>query len=357
MKKLARVFVAFLLLLLIGWFSVRHWRNVNEESTGNEAATPTSLPSNGVARSSRAGPIEIVREIGSNVGILPPPNKETTYREGLKNLNHVPIEYYGIVVDETGQPLPDTQVKWSVAYKDGFQEGHKTGKVATDAQGRFAITGVSGKSLSVFPERTGYRFVATNGGAIYSHLWSADQRHSPNPTNPVRLTMWRIKAGEKLFRLDRQFKVSVNQAPIFLNLVKGTIAEKDADIKLTIVRSPGTLSKQSPADWSLQIEVVDGGILQVPFDVYRATLEAPEGDYQSDWQIKMTAGDRNWFDNFQETFFMKSRRGAVHSKIKISFHVNSEEADPAVFVVQGLINANHSRNWDEESGEVIRIGR
>jgi hypothetical protein len=354
-KKITRAFIAFLFLMPIFWFSISHWRGANRQSPENDAMIGTNVSGRQVTRPSKPEPIGLIRQIGSNIGISRHPTKESAYREGLGTLNHVPIEYYGLVVDETGKPLPGALVKWSVAYKNGLQEGYKTGEVTADAQGRFSIKGESGKSLNVYPERAGYRFVATNGGAIYSHLWSAEQRYSPDPTNPVRLTMWKIRAGEKLLRLDRQFKASANQMPIFVNLVQGTITEKDADIKLTVVRPPGTLSKQHPADWSLQIEAVGGGLVRVPFDVYRTTFEAPESDYQPLWQVKMSAVDREWFESIRETFFVKSKDGAVHGKVLISFHINSKETDPVVFVIQAVINASHSRNW-EEGAEVTGIG-
>src|SRR5262245_57560232 len=261
MRKGIIAVAALVLIAVVGWIVFDYRGRLNEQALDDEALTGANMPnhSDGFARQQNT-----TQPLASRMNIPAGLIEEFKNREGLRALNHVPIAYYGIVVDEIGTPLTGTRVKWSIAYNNGSKEGYKSGEVMADAEGKFSITGEEGKSLSVFPERTGYRFVATNGGAIYSHLWPISERHIADAARPVHLTMWKVRRAEPLIRIDQQFKLPPNQGPIFVDLVRGLIADNAGDLKLIVERSRGPLSKTDPADWSLQIEAIGGGILSVP---------------------------------------------------------------------------------------------
>lgn len=351
MKKIAITFVVFLILIGIAWFSITRWHRATDRSPKNESTIPTNLTG------TNPGPLAVIRQIGSNIGLPLSPSKESQYREGLRDLNHVPIEYYGFVADEIGTPLPSVQVKWSVAYKDGRREGHKTGNVTTDAQGRFSITGELGQSLSVFPEKTGYRLVATNGGAIYSHLWPAEQRHHSDPTNPVRLTMWKLRGAEPLIMISKTLQFVGGDRPVLLDLLTGTPVESGGDLALRINRPSERLSPENRHDWSLKIEALNGALQRVDNTQAQFIFEAPANGYLPSIELGRQANETDWSLRITFTLLVQSRSGTMHSKAAFSFRLSEEQAGISTLKLNSISNPNGSRNWEEEPGKVQRIDR
>ena len=65
--------------------------------------------------------------------------------DDISVLNDVEIRYYGKIEDQFGEPLPGTDVEFSVQYYNRLQSGVKNGKTQTDALGLFEISGYRGE--------------------------------------------------------------------------------------------------------------------------------------------------------------------------------------------------------------------
>ena len=69
-----------------------------------------------------------------------------------------PIHFYGQVVDERGNPVAGLSVDFS--WKDISPEGTSKSETATDIFGRFSLTGVSGKLLTIRLDDTEYNILS-----------------------------------------------------------------------------------------------------------------------------------------------------------------------------------------------------
>lgn len=302
-------------------------------------------------------PFQAAHALASNlVNRVTPKSKESESRSGLQSLNHVPIEYFGIVVDQKGNALPQTRVKFSIAFNDGLREGHKNGEAVADSQGRFSIRGQSGKSLSVIPERPGYTFIATNGGGMYSHLWPREQRHIPDSNKPEVLTMWKQSDGEQLIKVVKNIRFRPADSEIHLDLLRGELTQDRGDIAISLERPVGNVSTKEPAKWAVVFTPTDGEIQQATDFSFQWVYEAPTGGYQGNLRIEKLPGDRKWSTYVGVGLFIISRHGKIHSKVSIGLHLNEEENAPCVLRITSLTNPNGSRNWEETPGRVTMIG-
>ena len=105
-----------------------------------------------------------------------------------------PIEFYGKVVDQNEQPIPDAEVRmnWTDMSPKGTSDAIRT----TDGDGRFSITGVQGKNFGVRSiKKDGYieAFRSNPHSFEYAGFWEPSY-HEPDPTNPVIFHM--RKKGE-----------------------------------------------------------------------------------------------------------------------------------------------------------------
>ncbi len=277
-------------------------------------------------------------------------------RIGLRSLNQVPIEYYGIVVDEAGVPLHGTTVNWSVA--NGLGPSHRPGSTVSDSQGRFSIKGVRGKGLSAIPERTGYRFVATNGGAIYSYLWPKAERHVPDPQKPVVLTMHKWKGGEPLVRIEyKTFRIWPTNTEIRLDLVRGMMVSELGDLILRIPRPPEMASTNQGVRWAVELASEGGGIQLMDDMLMRAAYEAPADGYQQSIHLEKLPNDPQGTESMTRGAALRSREGMVYTKLGFTVGFRKEPDQPGWIRVSSLSNTNGSRNWEEEPSKITRIGR
>lgn len=356
MKKTTRISLFALLLLGLGLFfwAVRHSIPRTDTASLSNAPVVSSEQTQQIGHAV-AMPKPSLSQLASNVASYLPESKGTQFREGLRNLNHVPIDYYGTVVDQDGNPLPQTLVKWSIAYNDGLLAGHKNGETVTDTKGCFSIVGQFGEALSVIPERTGYKFIATNGGGVYSLMWPKEQRFVTNSDKTEILTLWKLKGGESLVRLSKNFRFSHTNAPFRIDLVRGLIVHDGGDFLVKVVRPLGVVSISRRAAWNVELAAVEGGIQQVGGRASTWAFEAPASGYQQKVRIEMLPDNREWSTSITDGAFLRSREGQVYSKLSFTVVIDEQPDKPCWIRIQSLSNPNGSRNWEEEPGKVKRV--
>jgi len=146
--------------------------------------------------------------------------------------------------------------------------------------------------------------------------------------------------------IDQHYKLHYTNAPINFDLLTGQIVPTGGDIKLTVSRSPGIMSGRNRLDWSVQVEAVDGGVMESGGQD-AVTFAAPENGYlPSDTLIFSTNAPHKWFGLFNQGFFVMSRNGQVYSKIGLSFRINENQDDFMYVTFSGAASTNGSRNWE-----------
>jgi hypothetical protein len=212
--------------------------------------------------------------------------------------------------------------------------------------------------LSAIPERTGYRFVATNGGAIYSYLWRKEERHIPDPQKPVVLTMHKWKGGEPLVRIEyKTFRIWPTNTEIRLDLLRGTMVPERGDLILRIQRPPDVASTNQVVRWAVELAGEGGGIQLMDDMLMRAAYEAPADGYQQSVRLEKLPNDPQGTESMTRGAALRSREGMVYTKLGFTVGFPEEPGKPGWIIVGSFSSTNGSRNWEEEPGKVFRIER
>lgn len=334
-------FVLFAAVSLGIWLSIRHPKEAarsNDQTELNEEGIVTNSPNK-------------TRQPQKTVGVDAAAKKLQTL-EQKRTLNHANVEFFGKVEDQFGNAMPNTEIEFNVHYDTGLDSGVKDGKRTTDERGLFSITGYKGESLNVTPKKSGYVMIATNGGFIYSSFWPPESRHIPNPNNPVVIRMWKLQGAEELIRIDKRYRLALSKDPIHVDFKTGSQVATAGDLKITVTRGNGSLSKRSPVEWSIRLEAVNGAILEVDETQLQNTFLAPETGYREFWEYKMNPQEQTWFDNLNAAFFLKSRNGQVYAKFRFFIRMNETESDKVAVSISGVVNAHGSRNWEEDPNRI-----
>jgi hypothetical protein len=247
--------------------------------------------------------------------------------------------------------VSDALVTAAVQINNGSRVGTDRFSVTSGRDGLFTIDGHRGKSLGMIVSKPGYEMVSTNSYFIYSHLWSERERHHPNPQEPTLLRLHRLKGSEPLNKLDASLRTAYSNIPFFFDVFSNQFSKIKGDLRISVTRSQGTLSKKSPGDWSVSFEAVDGGILETDFQSSRVALEAPEAGYANRIVVSMKQNDSAWMDNVQKVIYLKSRGGSAFSKFRIEFMINIEPDGQIFTEINGFANLNGSRNWEDSFGK------
>lgn len=269
-------------------------------------------------------------------------DKGNQLKEGLGKLNDVDIVFYGKVEDQFGGAVADATVNFGVRIYNSFESTVKYGETKSDANGLFTISGYRGESLGLGVKKNGYAFISMNGSGVYSQMWPEEKRAHPDTNNPVVIKMWKLQGAEPLVGLNKTYKLRYTNAPIYFDLVAGEIVPSGGDLKITVNRPDGIISQQHPQNWNIQIEVVNGGLIETSGKESAITFAAPETNYQPNG----TFGNDNGSDVTHRAFFIQSRNEQVYSKLGLSFRINNNPDDFMYVTLSGVANTNSSRNWE-----------
>jgi hypothetical protein len=111
----------------------------------------------------------------------------------------------------------------------------------------------------------------------------------------------------------------------------------------------GHISERTLQDWGVQIEAVEGGLIEAPAMESRVTYELPSSGYQPSYNSIMSTNTHSWQGALEQMFFMQSRNGQVFSKVAVSVAIN-QQPDSYVWVeFHGEANPNSSRNFEADA--------
>ena len=236
-----------------------------------------------------------------------------------------PINFYGKVIDQGGNPVPDAEVKLSANDKADGRPSDYTRK--TDEAGMFSITGAHGITLAVEVSKPGYRAIAPQHGkttssglfdyglsshGVYQSSESAPtifMLYKPGPTEPL------VKIGEKNFRIAR------DGSPLSIALDGRNTHQVILRCWNTDLQRP---EGQQKYDWRLEITVPNGGLVarNDAFD-----FEAPTDGYLPTDKIDMPAslpfGRGGWSGSAERSYFLRFADG-VFARAKIEMHAGGD---------------------------------
>jgi hypothetical protein len=221
----------------------------------------------------------------------------------MQLLLQTPILFYGIVLDQHGQPIPEAKVSASVV--DNVMRGTPV-STAADGNGKFTIQS-KGASLHIEVSSIGYVRVERGGKLKPSSQgfdYGADVGrgiHSPAPASPVVFQLRKPQDPVSLERLSANPSVPRDGSPITVNLTKAS------KVKLRIscrTMEDETQPPNAPYDWRCEISVEGGGIQEAKDEL---AFEAPTDGYASSAIIDMPKmlDVKEWSSDAQKSYWLR----------------------------------------------------
>ncbi|HSP43191.1 MAG TPA: carboxypeptidase-like regulatory domain-containing protein, partial [Luteolibacter sp.] len=174
-------------------------------------------------------------------------------RQADGNFEHkTPIEFYGKVVDQNNQPIGGATVnlQWSII------GGTDNRTLKTESDGRFSITGIQGKGISVYAFKSRY-LTGLRGKGSYEYAGFYEHNfHVPDPNNPVVFQLWKLGESEPMYKWIASVDLSVDGKPTSVDIKTGRISSA-GELSFSVMRDEQPGSRQS--GYTLTVRAANGG--------------------------------------------------------------------------------------------------
>jgi hypothetical protein len=276
--------------------------------------------------------------------------KNAEVRKMLEARNK-PVELWGKVVDQDDVPLSGVKVEAEIGHfvwpPEQYPNGVSTKReVTTDVDGQFHVSDSSATGVYVTLRKDGYEQESPkgNGYALGAGGGSKD--------DPVVLKMWSTNIHEQLITGNKSFNIVPDGQPHFINLIDGTISEHESgDLKVWIQYTNQVVHGQQ-YDWSAGIEVVNGGLLEVPQEAINsgflaeppfAMYSAPKDGYTPSFsfQQQIKGGQRGEIGN--RYFYLLLNGGKEYGRMSINLFAPYNDQTPGLIRLSYAINPSGSR--------------
>jgi hypothetical protein len=269
-------------------------------------------------------------------------NKEQQMSSILAIDSLQPIEFYGRVIDQHGNPVIGAKVRGAAEivqrWMDQKWDEHFT---ETDGNGYFHFSGLHGQSLVVSPSKEGYEYKSNNVVFSYSGLTLKKERHEPNPKKPVVFTMWKLKGAERLIEINIHDYIPCDGTAMNYDMQHSKKTAGDGNLIVKLIRNPLTGIRGKHFDWKITLEIPSGGLVELN-DLY--PNEAPVQGYGQTAVIDMPSNAPNWTPAILRSYYFKS--GEYYGRILLNSTVDFDPP-PTVLRIKGYINQTAgSRNLE-----------
>ena len=285
-----------LLLLLAVWKSKRFW---NDPSNGSNARADAAMPDH---PSSSAG----------NTNGAPEESSPGALEFAAAHLT--PILFYGKVVDQNGNPVPDAEVEFSgnnIPWGGAARQ-----QIKTDANGEFRITS-TGISLSVNVSKENYRSLlrrsnispeeaagdpSSSDSFNYAKLFGPTV-HKPDNAHPVIFTLHKSGELEPLINQPgKDLIMAKDGSPIRVELNPGN---PKTVIEMQCWTDDKIPNAERHYDWRFKMTVLSGGLEERLDEI---AFIAPSSGYEErsfDYSMKKELPSNQWRDEVAKSFFVR----------------------------------------------------
>jgi len=224
------------------------------------------------------------------------------------------IEFYGKVVDQFSQPVDDAEVvlNWTTVVGP-IPDPKKS--IFSGSDGKFAVTGIQGKGLSVDILKKGYlRAKDSQGDFEYAAFYQNDF-HVPDPNNPVIFRLQKLMGAEPMYKFLPYGDITAGGAPLVLDVVKGKVTAV-GDLAFSIVL--GAETNRDGRDFTVTVQGLNGA--GCVFSDEEFLFNAPELGYQGTRLINVKVDDP-YYSPFQKLcFYVRTGTGkyaAVEARVNM----------------------------------------
>lgn len=253
----------------------------------------------------------------------------------------VSMDTYGKVVDQDGQRVVDAKVQANVETSFGDSTDYHT---KTDAQGLFHFLGLHGQGLGIEIQKEGYYF---------DYMLPSAQRpgnYLPDPSNPMVLTMWKLKGAEPMKHDDVESTIPRDGTAKNFNLLTGR-KDVSGGLAAQMLRDPLEIAPKDlrkPFNWSVTLSITNGGLLEYTNQPY--PYEAPSEGYQKSVTLSFPTNMVGWQSWAKRNYYFKD--GPVYGRMTIEVHAGAPTPE-AFFEINVFANPNNSRNLEFDGNKQI----
>lgn len=330
------------LAVFVWWFSNRS----SSPSIAQAQVTPAPVPPAAPTPVAPAPPVRVAYEVpagGAYEGLSDP---RWQWWNAMKKVDRsfewkMPISFYGRVIDQDDQPIPDAGVQF--VWNDTSPRGTSKAETTSDTTGRFSLLNQKGKGLSVYVTKDGYHTSGGKGGQGFEYAaFFEGIYHRPDPANPVTFRLVKKLDAEPLIA-RRVAERTTYDRPSYYDLERGALTQQPpagAALKLTFERSESPQGQ--PFDWKWKVEAVNGALVETKDEFAQV---APEEGYMPAWETSQAANAQSFRKNGQAKFYVRTtdnRFAMVNVELA---HPNLRSVGPRL-TVNSFLNPSGSRNLE-----------
>jgi hypothetical protein len=263
-------------------------------------------------------------------------NKRRIALDEGKNEWRGPINFYGKVIDENGDPVADAMINFG--WTDLPPTGHSTAQTKSGVDGRFLLTGKTGKNLLVEVAKQGY-YTSKQNRDSFTYRGNNDN-FVPDPQNPQTFYLKKHGQAEPLIVIKKNTRIARDGTPFLLDL-KGAKLPKAQTHQIRVECETHDEIRQPDKryDWRCRVSVPNGGLVESTNEFW---FTAPETGYQSQAEINMPASaGEYWKSDVEKHYFLKFADGTYG---RMFFAMVA--AGDHFCMVESYINPSGSRNLE-----------
>lgn len=297
-------------------------------------------------------------------------HRPTSHGE-LKNINpmvrvfesyRTPIEFYGKVVDQNGEPVGGASVK-ILPFDQPFGERESKSKMSltSNADGTFFVKGIKGLAMGVEIRKEGYLVMPDYGlerpassRRIEYGLDGSGGTQFKDPNHPTLFTLHRLGQLEPLvYMAEERWHLPADGKPrsIALDSEKGVGPHQ---IEFRFDTDWAKIPKDSDAlfgifDWKLEMRIPGGGFVRNKSDY---AFDAPESGYEESIRFDHPKDNPNWKKTDSGRYFVKFPDG-TYGRIRFGIDGISDSSPLMMTSWMNLKPGSRNLASDKKDGTVM----
>jgi hypothetical protein len=217
--------------------------------------------------------------------------------------NKMPIEFYGKVIDQYGEPIPEAKVvfQWTTAVGPVTNPEKRT---SSGTDGRFELKDVQGKVLAVSVSKIGYDRTDDWIQSFDFADFFADNFYRPNPSDPALFHLRKILDAEPMYLFKTHNELATDSPPLILNVASGKM-KTPGDFAFLV--QIGEKNNANWFDYSVSVEAMNGAGFVMTTE--ENPNQAPDNGYQRMFEIQQKTADTNYSPSLSFRFYAKTHEG------------------------------------------------
>ena len=293
-KRVLIAAIATLLLLILLWLNSR---------------TPES-------NHSQSSPSLLQRAVRAPLKIT-----DAMLQDKIKRIYATPITFYGKIIDQHGDPVPDAEVKYELLNGIG---GTPPIKGKSDLAGDFSIAGIHGFAVGVSVSKSGYRGIPPQDNKVtssgfFEYNLAAGRPAAMHKETPAVFTLQKVGVLEPLTKIYQLLDLNGNGTPFEFSLDQQ--GGHTVIMKLVSHRNELPEGQRLKFNWSFEFLVPAGGLVKREDAM---SFEAPEAGYVPrdllDRPTSMPNGHGGWGSLETLSYFIRFNDG-THARVMMDVHV------------------------------------